>query len=622
MDRDLSRQDRIGDRDRIAALSRVAGTAAGGDAVAAALAAVADEVVRLVADGCHVAVLAGDAGRLNAASVRHRIPATESIMRETLAAGTQPSEPGLIAAAATAGVSTFVPVVGADWKAELGDAGLGSVVCVPVVVDGDAVAVLVAMRARATPAFRDRDLDLLDEIGMWTALVLTGERTTRPTDAAAGVQTRRALHDPQTGLPNRMLFREHLHHACARGTRAGSSPAVLVVGVDVPAHVAGSSTNGTGDAVVTEMVRRTSSAVGASVIMGRVGTDELALLFEEVDAPEVPVRIAEELSVLLAEPVDLGHGAVAVTAGIGIAFRRPDSNEPPGVLLDHATRAADAARRDGSGRCVVFDSDVRELVTRRMRTEADLSRALAEGEFMLLYQPEVRLLTGEIVAVEALLRWRHPERGLLEPRDFLQAAEDAGLMVPIGAWALEEACRQQAEWTRLRRGRPTPAVVVNLSPRQLGDADLVADVAAVMARSGIEPGALCLDVTEAALVDDPVTALAALQAFRRLGVRVAVDDFGTGYASLSIVRSFPIDAVKIDRSVVAGLATDPAASGLCSAVIELAAGCGLDVSAEGVETPGQRDWLVAAGATRAQGDFFRAPSSPAQLGLTLALVPD
>lgn len=211
---------------------------------------------------------------------------------------------------------------------------------------------------------------------------------------------------------------------------------------------------------------------------------------------------------------------------------------------------------------------------------------------------------------------------MLEPHEFLQAAEDTGLMVPIGQWVVEAACSQQAQWARGRRGRAAPPVVVNLSPSQIGDPEVVADVAAVVTRTGIEPGSLRLDVTEAALTDDPVTALAVLQAFRRLGIRVAVDDFGTGYASLSIVRTFPVDAVKIDRSVVAALDTDPAASGVCSAIVEMAAGCGLEVSAEGVETAGQRDRLVALGATLAQGDLFRSACPPEELGLSLALVPD
>lgn len=455
------------------------------------------------------------------------------------------------------------------------------------------------------------------------ALVRDGDRVVAVEGVTFDVQaprdgdetlTRRALRDPSTGLANPVLFREHLAHAYSRRTRGVASPVVLVVDLE-PAGTDGGR-------LLAEVANRVVAAVGPSVTVGRNDGHGFALLFEDVAEPDLPVRAAEELQALLAQPIEVDGGAVTFSASIGIAHARPGVAGPPEDLLGNASAAARSARGKGGGRYEVFDRELRERIGVRLRSEADLRRALDRNEFTLLYQPEVRLDTEETVAVEALLRWRHPERGILEPRDFLAAAEESGLMVPIGAWVLEEASRRQVEWARRRRGLATPAVVVNLSPRQIGDPEVVAEVAGVIARTGVEPGALCLDVTEAALADDPATALAVLQAFRRMGIRVAVDDFGTGYASLSIVRSFPLDAVKIDRSVVAGLETDPAASGLCSAVVELAAGCGLDVSAEGVETPGQRDRLRVLGATRAQGDLFRAASPPEALGLTLSLVPD
>lgn len=419
------------------------------------------------------------------------------------------------------------------------------------------------------------------------------------------------LRDPVTGLANPILFREHLTHAYSRRTRGVASPAVMVIDLD-----------SAGEGLVAEVAVRVVSTVGESVTMGRTDGGGVAILFEDVPEPDLPVRVAEQLLQRLAQPVGVDGTSTTVTVSIGIAHARPDLGDSPADLLEHASAAARSARAQGGGHQEVFDRGLRERIDRRLRSEADLRRALDRNEFTLHYQPEVRLDTGETVAVEALLRWLHPEHGLLEPHDFLQAAEESGLMVPIGAWVLEEACRRQVEWTRRRGNAATPAVVVNLSPGQISDPEVIAEVAGVMARTGIEPGALCLDVTEAALAHDPVMALDVLQAFRRMGIRVAVDDFGTGYASLSIVRSFPVDAVKIDRSVVGGLETDPAAVGLCAAVVELAAGCGLEVCAEGVETPAQRSRLTALGATRAQGDLFRPASPPEELGLTLSLVPD
>lgn len=431
---------------------------------------------------------------------------------------------------------------------------------------------------------------------------------------------RRAFHDPLTGLPNPLLFREHLRHAYARRTRGHALPALLVADLDDFREINQRQGREAADRVLAGISARVGAVAGDGVTVGRTGSDEFAFLFEDHNELEIPARVAEELRALVATKIEVDGVRVEMTASMGIAYGRPDTTDSPEDLFEHAYAALESARRKGGDRYEVFDADLGERVDVRMRTEAGLRRALERDEFTLVYQPEVFLDTGETVAVEALLRWRHPERGLLEPQDFLHTAEASGLVVPIGMWVLEEACRTQAEWARHRRGRPAPAVVVNLSQRQLGDPDIVSDVVAVMARTGIDPGGLCLDVTEAALAADPVAAQAVLQALRGLGIRVAVDDFGTGYASLSIVRTFPVDAVKIDHSIVAALDADPAAAGFCAAVVHLAAGCGLDVSAEGVETATQRERLLELGAERGQGDFFRTASPPEHLGLMLSLV--
>jgi len=423
---------------------------------------------------------------------------------------------------------------------------------------------------------------------------------------------RRALHDPLTGLPNRMLFHEHLQHAFARRRRRAASVALLYVDLDDFKSVNDRLGHAAGDRLLAEVATRLARSVRPSDTVARLGGDEFAVLVEDVGEPEMPVRICARIEQSFTEPVDIEGHPVRASASIGIAYSGAGTTSTADDLMRHADAAMYAAKGSGGGRYEIFDSHLRARVDERLHVEHELRRALERDEFVLEYQPEVRLATGEVVGVEALLRWKHPERGMLEPQAFLQAAEDTGLVVPIGTWVLQEACQLRRSYQEAF-GSDAPVVGVNLSPRQLADPDVVTDVASVVADAGVDPGGLMFDVTEQGLLEDPPVSLAALQAFRRLGLRVAVDDFGTGFASLSIVRSFPVDLVKIDRSVVAALGSDPGATAMCRAVIDLSRGLGLEVSAEGVETPAQRQALVELGCAYAQGDLFAAPAPPEAL---------
>ena len=306
----------------------------------------------------------------------------------------------------------------------------------------------------------------------------------------------------------------------------------------------------------------------------------------------------------MSEPIALRRAQVVVTASIGIVYAAHDRNTQD--LLRDADVAMYMAKGAGKNRLVVFQPSMQERVATRLRLENDLRTAVAEQQFELHYQPLVNLDTGRIVGVEALLRWRHPERGLLLPAEFVSVAEDTGLIVPIGRWILETACAQAARW---RPADPAQllSVGVNLSPRQLHDAELVQAAADALARAGLPPAALTFEITENLLLIESSLAEQRLAQLRALGIRVAVDDFGTGYSSLAYLRRFPVDVLKIDRSFVAPLAEGPRPAALVRSIVDLARALDMDTIAEGVENAEQAATLNSLGCHVAQGNYFAEP---------------
>ncbi|MBV8559245.1 MAG: EAL domain-containing protein, partial [Acidimicrobiia bacterium] len=305
----------------------------------------------------------------------------------------------------------------------------------------------------------------------------------------------------------------------------------------------------------------------------------------------------------LGEPFVVAGREVFVSVSVGIAVTH-DPDQRPHALLRDADAAMYLAKDRGRARFEVFDEAMRDQSTERLLLENALRRAPQRGELRALYQPIVRLADGAMVACEALVRWVHPERGLLEAAQFVPLAEETGIIVPIGGWVLEEACRQAASWP----GDGTaPAVSVNLSARQLSRADLVDGVAQALTASGLDPDRLWLEITESVLMEDADTAVDALGRLRALGVHLCVDDFGTGYSSLAYLRRFPVDALKVDRSFVAGLGKDPEDSAIVEAVVSMAHSLRLSVVAEGVETDDQLARLRDLGCELAQGFYFAAP---------------
>ena len=426
-----------------------------------------------------------------------------------------------------------------------------------------------------------------------------------------------ALHDPLTGLPNRHLFMERLGSALLRfHRREGGLFAVLFLDLDRFKVVNDSLGHHVGDELLQVIGERLQASLRATDTVARFGGDEFAVLLEELEDAAEATRIAERLGQTVAAPVNLSGYEVFTTASIGIALCS-GGVERPEYLLRNADVAMYRAKGLGASRAEVFDRTMHAQAMARLQLETDLRRALTRGEFRLRYQPIVSLSTGRITGVEALVRWEHPERGLTSPGEFIPLAEETGLILPLGAWVLAQACRQLAEWRReFRHARI--ALSVNLSAKQFGQVDLVERIQDALRDSGLDPRHLKLEITESAVIDNPGNAGAMLQQLKELGVQVQMDDFGTGYSSLSSLHSLPLDGLKVDRSFVSRMTENPATTQLVRTIALLARGLGLSVIAEGVETPAQLDEVRAMGCDYAQGFLIAPPLDPAGMRVLLA----
>ena len=413
-----------------------------------------------------------------------------------------------------------------------------------------------------------------------------------------------ALHDPVTGLPNRALFYDRLEVAIARMRARGESRfAVLILDLDRFKVVNDSLGHASGDELLVAVTRRLEGAVYPGDTVARLGGDEYAVLLDESHDVTVAVRVAERLRQRLAEPFAIGGTDVFVTVSIGIAFGTPAYSSPSEVLRD-ADTALHRAKALGRDRHQVFDPDMHTRAVELLRLETDLRRAIERKELRLHYQPIVSLRDGSIVSFEALLRWLHPERGLLAPASFMSLAEETGLILTMGEWVLTEACRQAREWERAQNGKNSPAVSVNLFSRELTRPGLVDFVAQVLGESKLNPNRLEFEITESAIIEDPDRAIEIHSRLRGLGVRVNLDDFGTGYSSLSYLQRFAVDALKIDRSFVSKVGVSGAGTAIVRAIVTLAHSLGMGALAEGVETEQQLGLLRELGCDHAQGFYF------------------
>jgi diguanylate cyclase (GGDEF)-like protein/PAS domain S-box-containing protein len=428
-----------------------------------------------------------------------------------------------------------------------------------------------------------------------------------------------AFHDPLTDLPNRALFTDRLGHALARADRHPESVAVLFLDLDNFKVINDSLGHKAGDELLVATAERLRHCLRPGDTVARLSGDEFTVLLEDMVDRKVAIRLAERIAERMVEPFSLRGRDAVTTTSIGIAFAASGADRPDD-LLRKADIAMYRAKSNGKAGYMVFDPGMDAEVHRRLLMESDLRRAVEREEFVLHYQVKARLDTdlqrhiripagvapnGAAREVEALVRWNHPSHGLVPPLEFIPLAEETGLIIPMGRWILEEACRQARTW-REQSDQPH-TVCVNLSARQFQHPKLVEEVGEVLRDVGLDPGGLMLEITESTLIEDIESATATLQQLRDLGVKLAVDDFGTGYSSLSYLKRFPVDFLKIDLSFVENLETDPADRVIVSAVINLAHALGMEVTAEGVETAGQLRQLTSMGCDVAQGFYFSKP---------------
>ncbi len=499
------------------------------------------------------------------------------------------------------------------------ECGLAAAFALPILVRADTVGVLEFF-GRDVQEPDDLLLLLGSSIGAQLGRVI--ERET-----AEKQLTHQALYDGLTGLPNRALLRDRLHHSLQRAHRRGTRVDVLYLDVDDFKVINDSRGHAAGDEVLAALSSRLLGAVREGDTVGRLAPspvdtplvarlegDEFVILLEDCVAPDA---VAERLGALLKKPLHLSDSEVFVSLSVGSAAARiEDPALSADDLLAAANLAMHEAKRAGKGQHVPFQPSMHERARHRHRLGEELHRAVENQEFEVHYQPIVALVDGTILGAEALVRWRHPVRGLLLPEEFFARAEETGLIVALGGWVLQEACGQAAGW-RETYGADL-SIAVNVSGRQLREAGFVASVRGVLASTGLAPRQLCLELTESVLMEHQDDAIGMLTALREDGIHLAVDDFGTGYSSLGALRRLPADLLKIDRSFVTGLPDDEEDSSIAWTIVRLAQRLGMTVLAEGVATVAQREALCALGCDQAQGYLFSPPLPAATFASELA----
>ena len=447
---------------------------------------------------------------------------------------------------------------------------------------------------------------------------LGSQRALLQLDTAREQARHLATHDQLTGLANRVLFNDRLTQAVAAARRSRQVLAVLYLDLDGFRAINDALGNAVGDGLLRGIANQVTSSIGETDTAARLGGDEFAVILTQLPSELDAARVAGRIAECLARPVRFGQRSVAPTASIGIATFPRDGVDPDD-LVRKAELAMRHAKEQGRNRYEFYAGEMNAAVLRRVSVESRLRRALDEQALILHYQPQYDLRRSRIVGCEALIRWNHPEHGILPPSEFLGVAEDSGLIVPIGAWVLQEACRQTAIWHAA--GHVGLRIAVNVSSRQFREQGFEEVVSAALAETGLRPESLELEITEGSLIADVDSTITTLYALKRLGVRLSIDDFGTGYSALSYLKRLPVDVLKIDQSFVRELTTHPVNATITEAIVRLARGLDLATIAEGVETPEQLLLLGSYGCHRMQGFLFGRPSPPEQFAEWLAHPP-
>ncbi|MBM6579557.1 EAL domain-containing protein [Microvirga sp. BT689] len=415
-----------------------------------------------------------------------------------------------------------------------------------------------------------------------------------------------AHHDPLTGLANRVLFQEQLEQALEKARDDGSTLAVLYIDLDLFKNVNDTLGHETGDQLLKTVAARIRGCVQGNCVIARLGGDEFAILMRPISIMQECTILASRIVKEIGSVYDIEGHEIVIGTSIGIASTGLGTSSPE-QLLKQADMALYRAKAEGRGTFRFFEPEMDAELQARRALEIDLRKAMVNDELYLVFQPQVSLQANEITGFEALLRWRHPERGNISPAEFIPIAEDIGLIASLSEWVINEACKTAVTWPK------TIKVAVNISPIQFRNRTLLPCVRKVLTRTGLEPSRLELELTESALLHENETTVTALHELRELGVRIALDDFGTGYSSLSYLRSFPFDKIKIDQSFVRDLATRPDCMIIVQSVVWLGRGFGMSITAEGVETEEQLAHIRAAGCTEVQGYLLGRPKPASAL---------
>jgi diguanylate cyclase (GGDEF)-like protein len=503
----------------------------------------------------------------------------------------------------------------APWRAAALQRGLASCMALPLLAKGAALGVL-SIYAEEGDAFDGEEIKVLQELADDLAYGIASLRETEERKRFEQALEHQANFDALTGLANRFTLEAHLARSVADAERHGNKLALMFIDLDRFKMVNDTLGHGLGDRLLGEVAHQLAAAVGKADTVARLGGDEFVVLLKDVEAMADAATAAAKLIATLGAPMCIGGHEIRPSASIGISLY-PDDGADAGTVMRNAGTAMHHAKSLGGGKFRFFDAQMNDRMAARFAMEADLRRALERGELLLHYQPKVSLCSGVITGAEALVRWRHPGKGMVSPAEFIPLAEETGLIEPLGEWVVDAVCAQLRSW--LDEGLPVRPIAVNLSPRQFRQANLVGSMEHVLQRHGLEAGLLELEITEGAVMHDADAAERTLAQLKALGIGVSLDDFGTGYSSLSYVKRFPIDRLKIDRSFVNDIITDPGSATICGTVIDLAHSLKITVVAEGVETEAQMHYLRRQRCDEMQGYLFSKPLPGPEFAQLLAM---